>query len=157
MTDKQLRSISKTNLLSLVHQQELEIERLAAENAKLEEQKFSLENAGSIAEASMIVSGIIEAAQSAADVYLDSIRKVEAKNLDTVAKQEDEAKLRALRTIERQNAETLAHIERLVSDILKTFDNQVSSMAAMKEDLTTLLNKNNLQHLLAGGTRIKSS
>jgi hypothetical protein len=60
MTDKQLRSLTKTQLFSLLHKQEVEIERLSAENAKLSEQTLNLENAGSLAEVSVLVSGVIE-------------------------------------------------------------------------------------------------
>ena len=150
MTDKQLRSLSKAQLFNLLHQQELEIERLTEENAKLTEQKLNLEQVGSLAEASLMVSGIIQTAQSAADVYLDSIRKVEADKLDAITKMEEEAKARALRAVEIKNAEIKAHTERLVMDILRTFDSQVNSMAAIKEELTELINKNNLQHLIPG-------
>jgi len=149
MTDKQLRSLSKVQLFNLLHSQELEIERLTAENSKLSEQKLSLEQAGSLAEASLMVSGIMQAAQSAADVYLDSIRKVEADKVQAVARLEDEARARALRVAESRITEANARMERLVTDMLRTFDNQVNSLAVMKEDLKELIEKNDLHHLIS--------
>ena len=157
MTDKQLRSLSKTQLFSLLHKQEIEIERLSTENAKLSEQTLNLEKAGSLAEASLLVSGVIEAAQTAADVYLDSIRKVETEKLETISKLEEEAKARALRTLELKNAESTARIERLIIDMLQFFDNQVSNLAVMKEELTELINRNDLQHLIPGKTRMNKN
>jgi len=156
MTDKQLRSLSKTQLFDLLHRQEIEIERLNTENSKLSEQSISLEQAGSLAEASVLLSGIMEAAQNTADVYLDSIRKVEAEKLEAVSKLEEEARARALRTVELKNAESKARLERLVTDILKFFDSQVSNFAIMKEELTELINKNNLQYLIPGKNRTDS-
>jgi len=153
MTDKQLRSLSKSQLFNLLHKQEVEIERLTAENAKLSELTISLEQAGSLAEASLLVSGIMEAAQTTADVYLDSIRKIETEKLEGVSKLEEDAKARALRTVELNNAESKARIERLVIDMLKFFDSQLSSFAVMKEDLTGLIDRNDLQHLIPGKTR----
>ena len=153
MTDKQLRSLSKAQLFSLLHKQEVEIERLNAENTKLSEQMLSLERAGSLAEASLLVSGIIAAAQNAADIYLDGIQNIETEKLDAVTKLEEEAKARALRTVEIKNAESKAVIERLVRGILRFFDNQVSSFAAMKEELTELIKKNDLQYLIPGNSR----
>jgi len=153
MTDKQLRSLSRTQLFNLLHKQELEIERLSAENLKLSEQTLSLEQAGSLAEASVLVSGIIETAQNTADIYLDSIRKVEAEKLESISKLEEEAKARALRTIELKNAESKAKIERLITDILKFFDSQVNSFAATKEELTELITRNDLQYLIPGNNR----
>ena len=149
MTDKQLRSLNKTQLFSLLHQQELEIERLTEENAKLTDHNFNLEQAGSLAEASLAVSNIIEAAQSAADIYLESIRRVEADKLEALDKLEDEAKARAFREISRKNAESEAHIERLVIDMLRMFDSQVSSLASMKAQLTEVINSNDLGHIIS--------
>ena len=155
MTDKQLRSLSKTQLFDLLHKQEVEIERLSAENVKLSEQALSLEQAGSLAEASLLISGILEAAQKAGDIYLDSIQKVETDKLEIISKLEEEAKARALRTLELKNAESKARIERLVIEILRFFDNQVSGLAAMKEELTELLKSNELEHLIPGNSRTK--
>ena len=153
MTDKQLRSLSKIQLFNLLHKQEVEIERLSAENLKLSEQTTSLEQAGSLAEASLLVGGILEAAQKTADVYLDSIRKVETDKLESISKLEEDAKTRALRSMELKNAESEAQIERLVIDMLQFFDSQVSSLSLMKENMTELINKNDLQYLIPGNSR----
>jgi hypothetical protein len=153
MTDKQLRSLSKTQLFSLLHKQELEIERLNSENTKLSEQAVSLEQAGSLAEASILVSGIMESAQRTADIYLESIQKVESAKLESISRLEEEAKQRALRTIELKNAESKARIEQLVNDMLQFFDNQVSSFAVMKEDLTELIIRNDLEYIIPGNDR----
>ena len=157
MTDKQLRSLSKTQLYDLLHKQELEIDRLGTENTRLSEQALSLEQAGSLAEASILVSGILETAQKTADVYLSSIQKIEAEKLEVAAKLEEEAKARALRTVELRNAELSARIERLVKDILEFFDSQVNSLAEMKEELTDLIIKNDLEFLIPGKSPVSDT
>lgn len=48
--------------------------RLTEAGAKLNNQKIELEKAGSIADAAMQVNGVFEAAQKAADQYLDSVK-----------------------------------------------------------------------------------
>ena len=153
MTDKQLRSLSKTQLFNLLHKQELEIERLSTENTKLSEQALSLEQAGSLAEASILVSGIMESAQKAADVYLENIQKAESVKLESISRLEEEAKQRALRTIELKNAESKTRIEHLIKDMLQFFDSQVSCFAAMKEDLTELIISNDLEYIIPGSNR----
>jgi len=153
MTDKQLRSLSKTQLYSLLHKQELEIERLGAENVKLSDRALSLEQAGSLAEASIIVSGIIEAAQSAADIYLDSMQTVEADRLETISKLEEEAKARAIRTAEIKNAEAKARLDRLVKDLLQVFNHQLDTFATLKDELTELIKRNDLNYLLSANNR----
>jgi len=148
MTDKQLQALSKTELLKLLHQQEVEIERLTQDNEKLSMQNFNLENVGSIAEASLLVSGIMQSAQSAANVYLESIRKVEVEKLENIARLEEIAKARAQKEIQRKNAEEKAHMERLIIDVLRNFDNQLNRLTATKDELTELINRNELQYLL---------
>jgi cytidylate kinase len=120
----------------------------------LSDRELSLEQAGSLAEASFLVSGIIEKAQSTADIYLDSIRKVESNRLESISKIEEEAKARALRVSELKNAENMAYIERIVIDMLQVFDNQVNSLATQKEELMRLIFKNDLQYLIPGNSRV---
>lgn len=76
--DKNLRKMKKRELLELLLAQEKEIERLKDENIRLRKhlkaQKIRIENTGSIAEAAMELSGIFEAAQHAADLYLENVK-----------------------------------------------------------------------------------
>lgn len=75
--DRKLRKMRKIELLELLLEQEKEIERLQIENSKLQEQleirRLQIEESGSIAEAALKLSGIFEAAQKAADIYLESV------------------------------------------------------------------------------------
>ena len=77
MADNRLSRMSRKELLEMLLEQsrlldsrEKEIKRL---NALLEERRVTAEKAGSIAEAALQLSGIFEAAQKAADIYLESI------------------------------------------------------------------------------------
>ncbi len=75
---KELKRLSRQELLELLLAQTEELQRCRAENeelkAKLEDRELKLSNAGSIAEAALSLSGIFEAAQKAADEYLYNIR-----------------------------------------------------------------------------------
>lgn len=77
MTDKQLRKLSRGDLLQLLLEQIKENERLREQVAELSrqlnERKIVLEKAGSIAEASLMLNGVFEAAQAAVDQYLENI------------------------------------------------------------------------------------
>jgi hypothetical protein len=77
--------------------------------------------------------------------------------MDTISKLEEEAKARALKTLELKNAESTARIERLIIDMLRFFDNQVSNLAVMKEELTELIDKNELQHIIPGKARVNKN
>ncbi len=87
--DRKIRKLRKIELLELLLEQEKEIDRLQAENAELQKQLdhrcLQIEEAGSIAEAAMALSGIFEAAQKAADIYLQSVKE----NAEDTAKIED--------------------------------------------------------------------
>ena len=78
MTDRELRKLSRAGLLEVLLTQSREIDRLRAEvaelNAKLEDRDLIMSHSGSIAEASLRINNIFEAAQKAADQYVDSVR-----------------------------------------------------------------------------------
>lgn len=76
-----LRKLSKLQLLELLAQQERELQVLRKEleekNAALEDRRIQLEKAGSIAEAALKLNKVFEAAQKAADQYLESVKSAQ--------------------------------------------------------------------------------
>lgn len=82
MTDRELRKLNRRELLELLVEQERELERLQAVLQKAEERtqsrEIKIDKAGSIAEAALMLNGVFEAAQAAADQYLDNIRRQNA-------------------------------------------------------------------------------
>ena len=79
MTDQELRRLSRRDLLELLISQGRERDALQTElekmKAELKDRRLSIEHAGSIAEAALQVNGVFEAAQAAAQQYLDNIRQ----------------------------------------------------------------------------------
>ena len=77
MTDKELRKLSRTDLLRLLLEESRENEqlrqRLAEAEEKLHDRSIRLEKAGSISEAALSLNGIFEAAQKAAEDYCRSV------------------------------------------------------------------------------------
>ena len=73
-----LRKLSKLQLLELLAQQERELQALRKEveekNAALGDRRIQVEKAGSIAEAALKLNEVFEAAQRAADQYLESVK-----------------------------------------------------------------------------------
>lgn len=78
MTKKELKRMSRLELLELLLEINQENERLRAQNAQLTQQwnsrQIKLKQAGSIAEAALALNQVFEAAQAAADQYLESVR-----------------------------------------------------------------------------------
>ncbi|MEA4933584.1 MAG: hypothetical protein VB071_08430 [Lawsonibacter sp.] len=105
MTDRELRHLGKTELLSILRDQANELEQLRTQIAELQSQQkaraIQMKECGSIAEASLQINQIFQAAQAAADQYLTSIREKEAnaeesaRQVKTEAKEQAEAQIRA--------------------------------------------------------------
>lgn len=80
MTDKELRKLKRVELLEMLVSLSEENEQLRKENEELREalsrKEICIEQSGSIAEASLKLSGVFEAAQRAADLYLENIRRM---------------------------------------------------------------------------------
>lgn len=81
MTEKELKRLSRAELLELLLEQVEENEALRAEIAdlkgQLEDRVIKIENAGSIAEAALRLNGVFEAAEAAAKQYVDSLKELE--------------------------------------------------------------------------------
>lgn len=79
MTEKELRKLNRYQLLELLIMQteranDLE-QQLAEAQKKLDEREVNMTVVGSIAEASVQLGGLLEAAQKTADIYLDGVRQ----------------------------------------------------------------------------------
>jgi DUF438 domain-containing protein len=90
MTDKELRKLSKKELLEVMISQGEEIDRLReqlrAANQKLEAREISVSEAGSIAEASLRLNKVFEAADAAAGQYLESIKLMEGQEREALTR-----------------------------------------------------------------------
>lgn len=101
MTDKELRRLSRAELLELLLIQTKETERLRVrlENARqqLENREIRIRDSGNLAEAVLAVNGVIDAANAAAEQYLENIARVEAETQARCRQMLEEAELEAQR------------------------------------------------------------
>ena len=76
MTDRELRKLSRAELLELLLEESRENERLRAQlqemNEKLADRAIRIERAGSIAEAALQLNGVFQAAAQ----YLENVRRL---------------------------------------------------------------------------------
>lgn len=88
MTDKELRKLSRYDLVELLLAATKENDEMKKQmawmDAQLQDKNLKIQNAGSIAEASLQLNGIFQAAQNAADQYLLNL-----KNCDAVCQQKE--------------------------------------------------------------------
>jgi hypothetical protein len=79
MTDKELKRLRRAELLEMLLEQTKRVEELEAElekkNRELEDKRVSISEAGNIAEAALKLNGVFEAAQRAADQYLENVKR----------------------------------------------------------------------------------
>ena len=78
MTDKELRGLSRRELLELLIAREKENQQLRQElddaRAELNKRQIDVAKAGTMAEAALLLNGIFDAADRAAQQYLENIR-----------------------------------------------------------------------------------
>ena len=80
MTDKELRRMSRRELLNMLIVETEENARLRTEleqaRAMLADRRILLEESGSMAEAAVRINGVLEAVDKAAQQYLENIRRM---------------------------------------------------------------------------------
>ena len=120
MTDKELKRMSRGELLEMLIQQSKELERLrkqldAAQTA-LQNREIAITNAGSIAEAALQLNGVFTAAQDACQQYMENICHL-SQNQERICAQKDaESQAEAKRIVEeaRKESEALEHETRMM-------------------------------------------
>lgn len=80
MTDKELKKLSRADLLQLLLEESRENERLREKlriaTEKLKDRTIQIREAGSIAEAALRLNGVFEAAEAAAQQYVENVRQM---------------------------------------------------------------------------------
>ena len=95
MTDKELRGLSRQELLEMLIEQNRQANALRAQlertKAALEERRICIERSGSIAEAALALNHLFDNAQKAANQYLENVRIQEAEADRIVARANEQA------------------------------------------------------------------
>ena len=87
MTDKELRRLHRSELLemliSLTEENRRLNDLLEQTRSQLRDRQITIENAGSLAEAALSLSGTFQTADAAAQQYLESVRQLTAQQEET--------------------------------------------------------------------------
>lgn len=112
MTDRELKKLSRRDLLEMLIEQGREIRELRQKNAALEsalhDKSINLEKAGSIAEAALALNGVFEAAEAACKQYTDSIAELSFRRESICSRLEAEGRGRARVIVEKAEKESAA-------------------------------------------------
>ena len=137
MAEKELRRMSRPELIEIIYALKSNEESLQKKNAHLEEQlndrTIQISEAGSIAEAALQLNDIFSTAQIAADDYLTSIK---AANVSMEEEQKAAAK-----EAERVVAEANAEAARIMTMAKEKADNTLSEAEAASQHMTDTAQK----------------
>ena len=120
MTEQEIRRLSRSDVLEMLLMLNKENEKLRAQLDQVEQQaqerSIAINQSGSIAEASLKLNGVFEAAQKACDEYIANVKRAHAGAED----------------MERQSRERseaiLAEAEKKAGDIVKSAENDAARM-----------------------------
>ena len=80
MTDKEFKRLSRAQLIEIIYQLQLQIDKLNEEKQELEselkDKRLRLQSAGNIAEAALEINDCFRSAQNAAEQYLNEIKAI---------------------------------------------------------------------------------
>lgn len=152
---KELKKMSRAELLDLLLEAMKENEALKEQIQTLSERLSSREvlisNAGSIAEASLALSGIFDAAQEAADTYLVSLQKTHEaaeqilqsakKEADLIKEEAERQSAAIIDSAKQRAAEIRARSEKETEEFLRQSREQMNRMIESEKTLKELLER----------------
>lgn len=100
MTDKEFKRLSRAQLIEIIYQFQLQVDKLTEQNQELEQKladkRLRLSMAGNIADAALEINDCFRSAQNAAEQYLNEIKAIredaEAERHRIIAQAQAEAK-----------------------------------------------------------------
>lgn len=130
MTDSELRKLGRTDLLEMLLEQKKENDRLAAKVADLETQlenrRIKVEKAGTLAEASLLLNGVFEAAEEACRQYVENIQTLSQQQETICAQMEKETRTKCY----RMERETKEKCDRMIASAKRVTESYWSEYAA---------------------------
>ena len=80
MTDKEFKRLSRSQLIDIIYQFQLQVDKLTEETEELQrelaDKRIRLSNAGNIADAALEINNCFCSAQNAAEQYLNEIKAI---------------------------------------------------------------------------------
>ena len=115
MTDKEVKRLTRSQLIEIIYQLQLKEEELTADNERLskalEDKRILLDNAGNIAQAALEIHNVMQAAQDAATHYLDEMKARANDEYQQIIKEANE-RAEAIIASARQKATEFAPIDK---------------------------------------------
>lgn len=139
MTDKELRRLSRSELVDIIFELQKQNQQKDAECRKLQDvlqqRELVVSDAGSIAEAALQINGVMEAAQAAADQYLLSV-KAAGSRAEQIISDAEMKRDRMLREAQERAAQILKEAGAGAERIWGDFQRKASEMIRPQEERT---------------------
>lgn len=127
VTEKELRKLNRAELLEMLIAQSKKLSRVEEELSQaqneLEQRRVAITTSGTLAEAALKLNGVFEAADQAAQQYLESLREQESNAERIIAGAETKAQ-EILSDAEAQRQIILADADREAKRRIELFDQQ---------------------------------
>ena len=138
MTDKELRRLSRSELLEMLIAQTEENDRLKIRleqaEAQLRDRRIAIDKAGSLAEAALSLNGVFQAAEAAAQQYLENIQRISGQQ-DAICRSMKE---KAEKETEQIRQEAQAYSEKVHAEADAYWKQVVARAAKLLEDQNSL-------------------
>ena len=142
MTSKELKRLSRSELLELLIDQQDELAQMQVEleNAKtqLDNRSIIMEKFGTMAEAAIALNGVFQAADNAAKQYLENIQRVAGEHNESVISKEEETRLHCEEIIAGAKEEAkkiVAQAEEESRNIKRAADDYMKSVTRSAKEL----------------------
>lgn len=126
MTKKELKKLNRTDLIEMLLVLSMENEQLKADleeaRKQLADRTLSIENIGSLAEAAMALNGVFEAAQAAADQYIQNIQQRSEQQKEICEQMEQETREKCSRMMLAAKKQADDYLLRANAEFLKQND-----------------------------------
>ena len=140
MTGKQLKKLKRNELLEILVIQSEKIDAQKEEMETLRElaesKDINIQNAGSIAEASIKLNSVFENAQNAADQYLENIHRIEEERQDVLKEAQEEAELIIKKAQEKADEIISKAQERVDNEVKEAIDRALIERDLVQTDKT---------------------
>lgn len=108
MTDKEFKRLSRAQLIDIIYQLQLKQEELTDKNEKLskalKDRRLRVSKAGNIAEAALEIHNVMQAAQDAAEHYMEEMRLNADGEYQRILKEADEKAAEIIKNAKREAA-----------------------------------------------------
>ncbi len=129
MTERDLKKLSKAELLERLIEQNKQTEKLqeALEDAnrKIAERALKIDKAGSLAEASLVLNGMFEAAEAACLQYSENIKLLSMRQEQICTQMELESKIKC-EQLEKETEEKCSRLEMETNDRCSRLEQEVN-------------------------------